>query len=439
MPIKKIKEIWSGTEAHHKLIKGSSIVFMLSILSAGIGYLMRIVMARILTPEEIGLFFAILTVLLFFYFLKDIGLGQALPKFIAEFRVFKKYNEIKTIIIIYILCQIILAGIICLIFFCLAGYLQVHYFKHPDAKWLLRVMLLYILSGIGIKIYKAVFHGFQKITHYASVEPIRNLLALVSLLLLGQFGLVSAVVAYIGSGFLIWLIFLKPFLNTFSLFKYKLVDMLGLTKRMLWFGFPLFLTDIGGEIIAYVDTFALTFFRSLAEVGIYNVVLPMAMLFMMIGRAISVVIYPMIAEHWAKKEYDVVAGYYKLFYKIYPVSIALFVIAWIFSKPVLAWFFTKEYLAGLIALRILFAACLMYTMGRINLQGLAGIGHAKENAKALLSTAAINIVGDIILAPFYGINGVACATLIAYIWLFIYSTLRVKKLILNANKNTVKI
>ena len=65
-----------------------------SVASAVIAYLIRIIMARTLTPEEVGLIFACLTLINILFFLKDFGIGQAVTKYIPEYVVKKQYNKI---------------------------------------------------------------------------------------------------------------------------------------------------------------------------------------------------------------------------------------------------------------------------------------------------------------------------------------------------------
>ena len=65
-------------------------------------------------------------------------------------------------------------------------------------------------------------------------------------------------------------------------------------------GLPFFVTAIGDKVIVYIDTLMLTYFSTLTEVGIYNVVLPSAIIFLDIGGAIATVVFPMSSELWAK-------------------------------------------------------------------------------------------------------------------------------------------
>ena len=82
-----------------KAVQGVSIAFVFGFLAAITAYLTRIVLARKLQPEEYGLFYAVFTFIIFFLFFRDLGLGQALVKYISEFRAQQRYGQIKTAIL----------------------------------------------------------------------------------------------------------------------------------------------------------------------------------------------------------------------------------------------------------------------------------------------------------------------------------------------------
>ena len=77
-----------------KAIKRAGIVFVISIIAAFIGYLIRMVLARELTPADYGLFFAAFTLFKFSGLFWKLGLDEALIKYIPDFQVKKKLEQI---------------------------------------------------------------------------------------------------------------------------------------------------------------------------------------------------------------------------------------------------------------------------------------------------------------------------------------------------------
>ena len=82
-----------------------------------------------------------------------------------------------------------------------------------------------------------------------------------------------------------------------------MVDFWAVLKKMILFGIPSFATAFAGTIIGYIDTLMLTYFSPLSEVGIYNVVLPSALIILFVGRALASTAFPITAELWVKKDY----------------------------------------------------------------------------------------------------------------------------------------
>jgi len=54
--------------------------------------------------------------------------------------------------------------------------------------------------------------------------------------------------------------------------------------------------------------------------------------------------------------------------------------------------------------------------------------------KAFLWAAAINVGLNLLLIPSYGMNGAAIATLVSYIFIFVYSTWKIKRRVFNHGK-----
>src|SRR3989344_8900284 len=110
-----------------KIARGIGAIFFMSIFSNFIAYLIRIILARNLSPYEYGLFYSVFTFVIFFLFFRDLGLGQAVTKHIPEFYIQKKYNSIKTIIISALSFQLLSSLMLSAILFFSADFLAKYY------------------------------------------------------------------------------------------------------------------------------------------------------------------------------------------------------------------------------------------------------------------------------------------------------------------------
>lgn len=413
-----------------KALRGLSATLFFSLLASGIAYLTRIVLARSLGPEEYGLFLAVFTVVIFFLFFRDLGLGQALVKYIAEFRALGLREKISTSILSVFLLQLMGSFILGGAFFVIAGFLAENYFHEPRAASILQLLILYILFSILFIITKHVFQGFQQVVLFSSVEPVKNLLVLLLSVLFLHFslGVYAPVFAYVLVCPLLFLFYSPWLFKLLPRFTFRWNELKGASKNLMFFGLPLFASEVGGQIIGYLDTLMLTQWRSLAEVGVYNVVLPSALLFLFLSRGINAVSFPLVSELWAKK--DVVrlhAGIQKLYQYVPLLVLPVMLTVFFFAELFLQLFFGEAYISGARAFQLLLFGVFLYIIATLNSGFLVGMGRPKTVTFIVFTAAGINVLLNLLLIPSKGITGAAFATLVSYSAAFFISSFAVQK------------
>ena len=81
-------------------VKGATVVLIISLVAAFLGYIVRFMLARNLTVEEFGLFYAVFAFLGLIGIFKSLGFDKALVKFIPEFIHKKEKDFIKSLNIV---------------------------------------------------------------------------------------------------------------------------------------------------------------------------------------------------------------------------------------------------------------------------------------------------------------------------------------------------
>lgn len=413
-----------------KVFKGVGIILLMNVIAYIIAYVTRIVLARKLGPEEYGLFYAVFTFIIFFLFFRDLGLNQAMIKYIAEFRALRKEGEIKTIIMVALAAQIASSLIFALLFFVCASFLGQYYFKDPAAVPLLKLMVFYTLGSIVFTLLKGFFVGFQRFNAYAWIDVIKNglILGLILLFLQYQFGARAPAWAYVLAGPLLLILYILPLKKTYAFAKHRIGNVAGTAKMLFAFGLPVLMTDVGDKIISYIDTLMLTHLRSLAEVGIYNVALPSAMTFLFPGMALSSIVFPLVAELWAKKDMkrlvvgiELVQKY--TFMLVAPIILAFLVYGGIFITVT----FGAKFGAATAPFQILLLGVLFFIVTGVNHSIISGIGYPKTVTKIIVCAALANAGVNAVLIPYLGINGAALATTASYTLAWFISTIKVKE------------
>src|SRR3989344_3878185 len=353
-----------------KIIRGAGLILIVNVIASLISYGARVVLARKLGPEEYGLFASVLTFILFFLFFRDLGLGTALVNYIAKARIQEKYDDIKTAVISVFLMQFLSSSVVGILIIIFSGYLSVHYFKVPESKIILLILVMYTMTSfLYTTITKALLNGFQKNVLYSLLEPAKTLFILLFTLLLFHYdyGILAAAIPYAFVCVVLFIIF-QPFVQReFSFFRHKITDLKGTTKELLLFGLPLMAADIGGEVVWYTDTLMLTYYSSLSEVGIYNVILPSALFFTQISRSVSAIIFPISTDLHFKKDMAKLAKGISMLHRYCFALVIPVIFAFVaFADRFLLLFFGQEYVSGAFAFRILLVGCMFFVLTSVN-------------------------------------------------------------------------
>ncbi|MCD4760240.1 flippase [archaeon] len=413
-----------------KLLFDSGLVFVLGLLASVFGYLIRMILSRQLSLEDFGLFYAVFVFVSFFVVFRDFGLSSSLMKLIPQFLVKKQYGRVKSSIKFVFIINIIITLLFVTIFILFSSFLAQNYFKNSAAKPLLIILSVYFVFYAFYLALRAIFVGFQKVKIYSLDLVFINLVVLIGLFIFSKFGVFSPALSYLVAVILGTIIGIILLFNTFDFFKYK-SNMLKEHKVELFsYGLPLLLVWVGTIVIGHIDTLMLTYFRTLSEVGIYNIVLPTAMLLVTLGSSFGLVMIPLVSQMWTSKKFGELGQiiretYQKAFVLIVPICLIFL----IFADFILSILFGDLFVLGSGALKILTIGAILFSVGTINNGVLVAIGRPRIVTWIIISAAIINVILNLFLIPIYGIIGAAIATSVAYALIFILSSYYVSKFV----------
>ncbi|PIN86300.1 hypothetical protein COV19_05830 [Candidatus Woesearchaeota archaeon CG10_big_fil_rev_8_21_14_0_10_44_13] len=416
-----------------KAVRSSAIIFIMSMLAAFLAYLLRLLLARNLTPAEYGLFYSIFSLFGFMAIFRDFGLGSALVKHIAEFNVKKKYQQIKSSIVFVMGFQLVCSFIISSILFLLSDYLAINFFKEPSASLFIRIfaLMFFIMPLERVLIYS--LQGFQKMVYLSLDEFLRMLLIISATYVLFIYDKTAASpsIAYLFSQAILFVIYIPLFLKAWPLFlKTKTRITFDLSKKLLHFGLSFTVGLFGLYILSYTDTLVLTYFRPLEEVGWYNVAIPTSKLLLYFTNSLAIVLLPLSSELWAKRRIDKLKIGITLLHKYSFVMIMPLAMVMIsFPKLIIKFFFGQAYVNGSIALQILSIGMVLYNVGFINNNILSGIGKPRESTKIIIVASLVNLVLNILFIPKFGIIAAASTTLFSYLIILIWSSAKIRHFI----------
>ncbi|MBI4018222.1 MAG: flippase [Candidatus Aenigmarchaeota archaeon] len=398
-----------------RLVKGSLWIFAMYFASGIISTILRIFLARNLTIEEFGMFYAVLSVSGFLLIFKDLGLSQTMTKFIAEFNAEKDRKGVKSVIYSALAMQFLLAFFMTSAVFLAAPTLAQFYFKNAGAEEPLRLIMLSYLFSVFVSLQYAL-QGLGKIELYSVIEPLRNILTLVAAVFLIHMGAVGVAQSYLAGTIIISVIIFLFVLKSFPFFSVAAGIERAMASRLWHFSAPLFVANIGGVALNYFDTILITAMLSLGSVALYQVALPTSQIIWALMGSASIVILPIISELWARKDSAMIRKMLGLIVKFYFVFSIPFIIPVVaFPEIIIRMLFGEQYLGAAAALQILVINSVFYAVFWILSTAMIAVGEPKTNRNIVLLLGATNVFLNLALIPVLGIEGAALAALLSYI------------------------
>ena len=385
------------------LIKGVGIIFFVGMVTSALAYLLRLILARRLTPDELGLFFAIYSVILLVGWTKSFGLGSALSKFVPEYLILKDYSKIKSMLVFILSFTLLSSILVLLIAYLVPASFINGYFKSELAKPLLLLLLIFLFIDAIVQLLSSYFLSVKFFFLYSLRDLLTKGIVVGALLLFSGFSLTEVAFLYIGSSVINLAIHLFFFFKHFPFFSSKVSLSAQTMRRWFRFSLPMTFRDLFDVLMTYTDNLILVFFRPLAEVAMYNVILPTADLLLVVGRPFGRIMFPLTSElvalHDRQKLLFLLGKSHKY---VFLLLVPLAVVVILFSKFILTTFFGVDYTGGALALQILTIGYLFPCLSLISYNVLLGLGRSKEAAGVTIAVNILNLVLNLLLIPFFG-------------------------------------
>lgn len=413
----------------NKAVKGTLTILFISFLAALLGYLVRLVLARGLSKDDYGLFYAVFSFFAFLIIFKDLGLNQTLTKFVSDFLHKKDYSGMKSVIASVFAIQFTISTLIAIIAIIFSDQLALHFFHIPSASIVIKFLAVMFMLMPLENVFTYSFQAFQKMNYYAGIGLFRMLFlfGLIALFIKMGFGIIAPSLSYIFVYLIVPMICVPFFLRLFpGFFKVKLNITPELVKALIKFGLPVITSMFGFMIMGYTDTLMLTYFKGVKDVALYQVASPTASLSLYLSYALAAVFLPLSAELWIKGHKEKLKQAMELLYKYtFIVVIPIAFILLMFPKLIIKILFGAAYTDASIAMQILAVGAIFYTIGNINGTVLAGIGKPGENTRIILFAALFNLIINSIFIPRYGILGAAGTTCASWFIVFAFTSFKV--------------
>jgi len=393
-----------------KILKGSAIVLLLTFFGSIFAYFIRILYSRTLSVEDYGLFYAVMGLFNVVTTYIDLGFGYSvvylMPKYIRE----KKYPEAWNIIIHGQTVSFSITMLACFLLTVFAPFLSDKYFKVPGSESLIYIFCVYLIGYVALNNLIQIFSGMQKPKYYSSITVCKWFLTLVLSLIFFTLGFKNILyfAASLALGHLITaIIYLFLLVKNHSfLVTGKITLKRSTYTQMTRFALPSLLETIVSTLVITTDIFLLTLFKGVREVGVYNVIYPLASIPIVLFNPINALILPLVS-HLMEGERDKLAFLIEKVMEVVPfISLYFVLFLIIFPSSIVRLIFGPQW-GGLVELplSILSVGAIGILMYGILGAVILGMGRVKEKLIGASIISVISVTINVILIWQYGILG----------------------------------
>lgn len=404
-------------ELNSKIFSGTIWKFCERIIAQGVSFVVSLILARLLMPEDYGA----ISVINIFIAIADVFLSSGLNTALIQK---KDASELEFNTIFY--CNLILGGIVYVVFFIAAPFIAEAY----DTPILTTAMRVFAL--------RLPISSFQSIQS-AYVSRTMNFKKFFFATTIGTIASAVVGIAMAYQGFGVWALIAQyltnTIVNTFTLFtivewRPKLQFSFSAAKPLISYGWKVMFTDLAGTICNNLGNLLIGYQYTTTDLAYYSrgKQLPLLIRNNLYTTLISV-LFPGISN--VNDDFDHVKNISRksiqvLSYVVFPMMVGMCVVA----EPLTIVMYTEKWIAIVPYVQIVCVECILSVIGTITLQAIKAIGRSDIMLKMEFIKKPILILSIIIAMRFgvtaialtlpfntfidFIINGIACQRLINY-------------------------
>ncbi len=382
-----------------------------------------IVLARLLSTAEYGLYAVAMTPALLFTLFRDWGMDSAITKYIAHFRVSESEEDAREIVVAGVIFEAVAGLVLCLLLVFLSGFIAsaIH---RPEAAHFISVISVTVFSGSLLTVAQSSFVGFERMG-FSSITTVSQAIvksvASPLLVILG-FGVLGPVLGYtlsfvasaaVGLALLYFLLFRN--LKRANIHRKSIRSTL---RIMLHYGVPLSIAAILEGFLGQFYGFMMVIYVSdNTVVGNFQIATTFAVLLTFFAYPIQTVLFPAFAKLNSRNDQELLRTVFKSSVKyssmfLVPATAALMVL----SQPVIYTLFGEKWIYAPLFLTVYVVSYIFQGLGNLSIGGfLRGLGQTRTLLMLDLVSQLVGIPLAFMLIPTLGMMGVIAGPILASI------------------------
>src|SRR3989344_236197 len=407
----------SSQTMQEKVVRSGVVAIILTFLGSVCAYLVRILYSHTLTIEDYGLFYATFALVNAATVYTDLGFGYSVAYFMPKYLKLKSYSKAWNIFIYGQVISLIMAVILSVIFAFFAPFLAKNYLKVTGSENLIYVFCIYLTAFAVINGLILIYSSLQKAKYYSSITLSRWLFTLIFSVFFFLFDLPN-VIFYAAAWAFGHILTVGIFLyllhaNHSFLTNNKIVWEMKTFKLLLTMALPA-LAETVISIVIITDTFFLTLFKGVKEVGIYNIIYPLAFIPVILFSPINTLLLPMVSHLMEGEKHSLkyllqkileIIPFMGLYFALFLAISPSYIVSVVFGQK---WSGLVE-----IPLTVLSVGTIAILLNGILGAVILGIGKVRERLKVAAAMAVIGVGLNAFLIWYYGVLGATVAISIA--------------------------
>ncbi|WP_254861851.1 oligosaccharide flippase family protein [Halovivax gelatinilyticus] len=380
------------------------------------GLLVVALASYLLGPDEYGLLFLVLSILVVAQVFADLGVSRSAARYVSEYKETDP-GQVPHIVRVSLAFRVMMLAVVCLAVVLARPWIAA-VLDEPALASLLVVGVCYLAFKSLTAYHVGLFQGFSRLEYSAAVGIVDNvgrLVFVVGFVALG-FGVVGALAGYVvgavlatalGLAILYWKCY-RPCERAERAEP-------GLKRRILEYSVPLTASESANVVDRRVDILLVGFFLTPAAVGFYTLAKQITEFVEAPAGSVGFALSPAYGEEKARDRLDHAARIYETSFSyvllLYvPAAVGMVLLA----EPGITIVFGDEYAGAVPVLQILSLFVLFKAINSITTQSIDYLGRARTRAIVKGITAAGNVALNIVLIPTMGLVGAAIATVVTF-------------------------
>jgi len=404
-----------GSEGAHEstIARGAGFLLVATVLSTGVGFLVRTFLIRRLPTTDYGLFALALAVGGALTTVATLGLQQGVARTVSRCGAESEVRDLTlTAITSTAIVSLVFSGI-------LVGFadpLATRVFREGGLAPYLQVVGALVpgmsIQAVAIATFRGKKRVYERIVVRNLASPIARLTLIVAAVLLG-YGAFGAIVAWtlgVGLSTIFGLYYLYSRTTTFELVPFE-----PRYRTLLAFSLPLMISSAMWTAVQQTDTLLLGYYETSGEVGIYDGAFLLASLLRMALGSFGFLFMPVFSELEAADRlgrmhdvYNSVTEWAVLL--VLPVYLAMMLA----PDVILTTVFKDVYAPGAIPLMLVASGFFIHLLSGSCGDALIALGRTQLVMAGNVGAGVLNLLLNIVLIPRAGITGAAMASAGAY-------------------------